>query len=251
MLRIISILIFVLFIVLLPPAALAYVSQDAIPGDSLYPVKRKLEDIILNIATINPTSKAWFALAYTKRRYEETTSLIDKKDNTAASLTLKQLVSQTQSVAIEINQVNDQSQKAQLKEQLKTNITQYQQGLDAAKTQLTQNSSSTRQPNPSPSAQASTPSDNQTHTTAPSPTPNIGSGEGAVSDDDLAKQLEDAGKQLGTIGNSTGASAPAVPPSTDDSDLEAALLGLDGIDVAGFIGILAEQNGKLISLVSP
>lgn len=238
MLRIFSILVLILFIALLPPAALAYVSQDAIPGDQLYPVKRKLEDIILSVASISPTTRAWYALAYSRRRYDETTSLINKKDNTAASLTLKELVDQTSSVASEIQQVNSASQKIQLKEQLNTSIIEYQKGLNTAKTQLGQNQQAVR-PSPTPTGRGQT----------PSPTPAQTSNNHTISNEELQRQIDEANKKLQQINDKTQNSAGTTPPpSTDDSDLYKAISDLDGIDVAGLGAALNSSSSSINSL---
>lgn len=243
MLRIISILVLILFIVLLPPAVLAYASQDALPGEGLYPVKRKLEDIILSLSTINPTTKAWFALAYSRRRFQETTSLIDKKENTAASKTLTELVSQTQSVASQIKQVNDPTQKKQLSTELRNSVTEYKQGLDEAQKQLNQGSITL--PSPTPEASLN-PIEQATPTIAPSPTPNNNSGE--ISNEELARQIEDAKKAL----EQASASTPAAnaPPSPDDSDLYSAMNDLNGIDVTGLGTILNSSTQNISSFIT-
>ncbi len=236
MIRIFSILILILFIVLLPPAALAYASQDAIPGDQLYPVKRKLEDIILSLAAVSPTTRTWFALAYSKRRFSETTSLITKKENTAASQTLKELVDQTSSVASQIQAVNDASQKTQLKEQLKTSIVQYQQGLNAAKTTLDQTQPLNPTPTPDPSGQI-----------IPSPTPSTST---TVSNADLQRQIDEANKKLQEINDQTqSTSNNTPPPASDDSDLNAALTNLNAVNVDGLSSVLSQSTSKLSSFI--
>ena len=69
MIRLLSILTIILAIILFPPATLAVLSNNAVPGDAAYPIKRTLEDVIYAAASINPTSKAWFSAARSDRRY--------------------------------------------------------------------------------------------------------------------------------------------------------------------------------------
>ena len=61
MIRLLSIITLILSIVLFPPASLALISNNAVPGDSIYPIKRFLEDGIYAVASITPGTKAWFS----------------------------------------------------------------------------------------------------------------------------------------------------------------------------------------------
>ncbi|MDO8618848.1 MAG: hypothetical protein Q7R49_02760 [Candidatus Daviesbacteria bacterium] len=130
MARILTILSLIFALVLFPPAVLALVSSNAIPGDGTYPIKRKLEDGILMIASLTPQSKAWFAVERSSRRFKEAAVLLTK--NEQASTTLTELVSQTSTAALEVNQISDPVKKQQLIEQLSESITTYNQGLSTA-----------------------------------------------------------------------------------------------------------------------
>ena len=63
MARLLALATLILSLVLFPPATLAYLSQDAVPGDRMYPIKRGFEDVILTVTSINPWSKAFVATA--------------------------------------------------------------------------------------------------------------------------------------------------------------------------------------------
>ena len=130
MVRLLSIISLILALVLFPPAVLAVISNNAIPGDSTYPIKRSLEDIIFAIASINPVSKAWFAAARTDRRFKEFTVLIAQ--GKGVTDTLNELVEQTQVTASQITQISDEGQKEKLVEQLVGSIEKYDKGLQQA-----------------------------------------------------------------------------------------------------------------------
>lgn len=128
MARLISIIVLILSLVLFPPAALALVSNNAVPGDTVYPIKRKLEDIIFAIASINPTTRAWFAAARSDRRFKEFSTLIAQ--GKSASDTLDELVAQTQVAAEELKKVDDPIKKQELISQLSQSIDKYSQKLE-------------------------------------------------------------------------------------------------------------------------
>lgn len=127
MAKLLGIISLILAIVLFPPAALAVISNNAVPGDAAYPIKRFLEDGIYAVASLTPTTKAWFAAARSDRRFQEVAALITQGKQ--AGDTLNELVEQTQIAASQINQITDQKQKEQLINQLSQSIEKYDQGL--------------------------------------------------------------------------------------------------------------------------
>lgn len=147
--KIISIIVLVILIALFPPAVLAMISQNALPGDFRYPIKRKLEDGILLLASLNPTSRAWFAVSRSNTRFKEATGLLNKGQN--ASEVLTELILQTDSAFQELDQVSDIGQKSDLAGKLSDSITQYDKGLQTAqqnlqtKSETTANSKTTTQ----------------------------------------------------------------------------------------------------------
>ncbi len=133
MIKLLSTIILILVIVLFPPAALAFVSQNAIPGDKIYPIKRGLEDVILKMASVNPNTQAWFSVNVSNRRFDESKALLlQGKD---AEMSLNDLVTSTNIAASEINNL-DSGKKTQLAADLTTSIGQYQTSLVAVQTQL-------------------------------------------------------------------------------------------------------------------
>ncbi len=128
MIRLLTIISIILAVVLFPPASLALISNNAIPGDKTYPIKIGLEDIIYMVASISPTSKAWFSGARSDRRFQELNILATEGKQTGQ--TLNDLVEQTQITANQIANVSDQDQKTKLIEQLSASIEKYDKGLE-------------------------------------------------------------------------------------------------------------------------
>ena len=112
---------------LFPPAAMALVSNNAVPGDITYSVKRTLEDGIFAIASLHPVSRAWFAAARSDRRFEEVTVLLGR--GKSATATLNELVIQTDITIGEIVKIEDTTKKAELINQLVESIEKYDEGL--------------------------------------------------------------------------------------------------------------------------
>lgn len=122
--RISSILFLVVVVVLLIPTGLVLVSQNAIPGDSNYSIKRSLEKVILSIASLHPSTKAYFHADLMNRRYKEAVALIEKGAN--ASESLQELVAQTGTAAQVASALTDNKQKGQYIDQLSKSIDQYE-----------------------------------------------------------------------------------------------------------------------------
>lgn len=171
MVKLLSTIILILAIILFPPAALAFVSQNAIPGDSTYPIKRDLENVILKLASVNPVTQAWFSVNVSNRRFEESKALISQGKQ--ADTTLNELVDQTTIAAQEVNQVPDSSQKQKLNEDLNQSISNYIVTLSQQETNTTYIAIPTTQ---SPPTQTITPTPLSTPNTLltlqlPTPTP--------------------------------------------------------------------------------
>lgn len=155
MIKLLSILSIILAIILFPPAVLAVLSNNAVPGDGTYPIKRSLEDGIFAIASLNPTSKAWFSAARSDRRFKELSTLLAQ--GKSASNTLNELVTQTEIAATQITQVTNINQKEKLIEQLSQSIIKYDEKLQ----QVT------------PTQPLTTPKPTSMSTFTPAPTPEV------------------------------------------------------------------------------
>ncbi len=258
MFKLLATVILILAIVLFPPAILAYVSQDALPGDTLYPVKRKLEDGVLFLASITPQTKAWYALAYSQRRYKETTGLIAKGENKAAGGSLKELVSQTSLAASDIQHVSDPTQKKALIQDLAKSLAEYHKGLTDAKEQLGQPKGQL-QPTPTPATTASpTPRGSATPkpSGSPKPSPSVSptaiptlgptaTPAPSISDEDaeLQKQIDDALAELDKIRaeiDSELNDSSSAPDLSSPSSLSRTSQQIDQVNVDG-LGDISSQ----------
>ncbi|OGE19249.1 hypothetical protein A2871_00130 [Candidatus Daviesbacteria bacterium RIFCSPHIGHO2_01_FULL_41_23] len=182
MIKLLSTLALVFAIVLFPPAVLAVVSNNAVPGDLTYPIKRGLEDIIYAAFSVNRITKTWFAGARSDRRYQEVTVLATKGGK--IKQTLQDLVEQTQVTADQISQVTDPVEKEKLINQLSDSIAKYDAGLAQIAGQIKQPSATapqqplptspalTSQPNAiQPSGSVSSPSDSEAQLPVATPRP--------------------------------------------------------------------------------
>ncbi len=127
MIKLLSIISLILALVLFPPAALAFISNNAVPGDATYPIKRALENVVVAVASVNPKTRAWFSQTRSDTRFKEFSALIAQGKKTTN--TLNELVEQTDIAVSQISQVTDSAEKAKLIEQLSQSIDKYDQGL--------------------------------------------------------------------------------------------------------------------------
>lgn len=125
--KIITVLTLLLAILLFPPASLALISNNAVPGDAAYPLKRGLENVIYVIASLNPITRAWFSAARSDRRFEEIKILVTS--GRSAKDSLQELVLQTDIAVKQIQKVEDPQKKKELIANLQQSIDKYDQGL--------------------------------------------------------------------------------------------------------------------------
>lgn len=206
MLKIFSLFVTIILIVLFPPAVLAFISNNAVPGDLTYPIKRKLEDGILVLASVNPTTKAYFQINRSDRRFKEATALIKRNTNSASSL--NELTDQVSFTIDDLKKITDNTQKKQLAQQLSQSITGYDQTLaqyqkDYVPPEANINPSNPpTQSNPSATVEPSSikPSPSAVQLTNPSPsvfhTPSPSSSSSVPPPNDQQKQIDEARRKL-------------------------------------------------------
>lgn len=126
----------VVFFALLPITVLIFLSQDSIPGDFFYPVKRSMENVILAAASVNPATRAAFTTDLTATRFKEAQSLVISKANASG---LSTFVDEVQAAQVEVSHLQNPTEKANAEEKLAIKIDQYQNSLDTlqVKTQQT------------------------------------------------------------------------------------------------------------------
>ena len=164
MVKIINTILLIIAILLFPPSALALISNNAVPGDTIYPLKRVLENGIIVLASVNPTTKAWFATARSDRRFEEYEILVGQGKSTDESL--NELVAQADVAASQIAEVSDSTQKATLIEKLSGSLEKY----DSTLKQLSEAPTSTPQNNTSTSVVSTSPRPTNSISPGPSAT---------------------------------------------------------------------------------
>ena len=142
MVGLLSKLLIVIIVILAIPTGLVLISQDSVPGDSTYPIKKSLEGVIIAAASLNPVTRAYFNVDFAKRRYNETIKVVKRGDNNTQSL--QDLVKQTRSAAKSINQISDLSLKEQYKKDLRKQIVDYQSGLLSLQTDWEKNAKTTQ-----------------------------------------------------------------------------------------------------------
>lgn len=126
----------IIFFTLLPFAVLIFLSQDSIPGDFFYPVKRGLESVILAAASVNPATRAAFRTDLTERRFEEAQSLVISESNTSG---LSTFIDDVQGTQLEVANLKDETQRIKAEEKLITKLGEYQAGLSAMEAKTEQN----------------------------------------------------------------------------------------------------------------
>lgn len=196
----------VLILIFLIPTGLVLASQDALPGDAAYPIKRELENGIFAVASLTPQSKAFFSSNLSQRRFKEALALVKRNDE-RSSESLTALVSQTQAAATDIQNISDPAAKQEYVANLTKQIDEYRQGF--SNTQINTQPNSVPSPvsivqptviptikllpgEPTPTVVTSTPT-----LVPPSPTPvPSSSSSGNQQVDDTLKQLDQIKKDL-------------------------------------------------------
>lgn len=169
MARLLAILTIFLAIALFPPAVLALLSNNAVPGDRTYPIKRALEDIVYAISSVNPTSKAWFSAARSDRRFEEISVLVAQKKST--SETIIELVNQTKISADQIKDLGNGIEKKQLADKFNASVQKYVEKLkEYSKESESEQVEVLPMPTPTPASTIS-PLPTTTPTSIPTPIP--------------------------------------------------------------------------------
>ncbi len=136
-------------IALFPPAILAYISQDALPGDIRYPVKRLVENGVMTIASINPNTKAMFSVSQSNSRLKEMLAVAAKGEDTQSLI--DEIIKQNEETVAEISRVSDVNRRQELIKEFQKNSTDSQTKLakayqtQSASTAKTNNTSNTKQ----------------------------------------------------------------------------------------------------------
>ena len=138
--------------ILTPIFFIAFLSQNSLPGELLYPVKRGVEGVIIAAASVNPTTKAFLHSDLADRRFSEAEKLLLSQADTAP---LNDLVLQVQSAETAIAAA-EPAKQAELATKVIAQIDSYEAKLTNTAAQI--------QSSPQPFAQAPTQTQTQTQT---------------------------------------------------------------------------------------
>lgn len=113
----------VLLFLFAPLTLLILLSQNTVPGDLFYPVKRGLEGIVLAAASASPATRVAFRTDLTERRFKEAEKLLLAKADTSA---LNSFITEVQSTQAEIDALSNLLEKEKTTEKLIAKIDDYQ-----------------------------------------------------------------------------------------------------------------------------
>lgn len=197
----------VILFALLPVTVLIFLSQDSIPGDLFYPVKRSLENVILAAASVNPATRAAFRTDLTETRFKEAQGLVVSKSNVSG---LSTFIDEVQSTQLEVTNLKDDTQRIKAEEKLIDKLEEYQNGLSALSAKTEQNiiayqsqqTLTTIPPTSDPNLPLATP----TFTPTPTPTP--------------VKQASSASPEASAPTSAPSPTiAPTVPPQQENTQV--------------------------------
>jgi hypothetical protein len=142
----------------LPVTVLIFLSQNTIPGDLFYPVKRGLEKVVLAGASLSPVTRAAFATSLTEERFKEAQSLVLEQSDTGG---LNTFISDVSTVQIEVEGLKNSIERKKAEEKLIEKIEEYEKGLLTLQSKAEQklfvsSANDTLSPSPSPTQETPT-----------------------------------------------------------------------------------------------
>ena len=129
------------FVALLPFTILILLSQNSIPGDLFYPIKRGMENVVLAAAFVSPATRAAFRTDLTTERFDEAEKLLLARSDIKG---LKEFVREIQAAQTEVSAISDTVRKKELQEKIQTSVIEYQKRLNVVKVQLVVREQSTQ-----------------------------------------------------------------------------------------------------------
>lgn len=114
------------FFAFLPITVLVLLSQNTIPGDLFYPIKRGMENVVLAAATVSPATRVAFRTDLTGRRFDEAEKLLLARADTTG---LSDFVKEVQTAQQEVSTLSNQESKKESTEKLIKKIDEYQNKL--------------------------------------------------------------------------------------------------------------------------
>lgn len=159
----------VALIFLAPVALLIFLSQDTIPGDLFYPIKRGMEGVVLAAASVNPATRVAFRTDLTQKRFNEAEKLLLASagfseglvQSGQATKALDSLVNEVATAQEEVSSLSNSQNRTELTEKLIDKIDEYQNKLAKVQAQT---------PSPTNTPVPTSPPQQPQATTVPSPT---------------------------------------------------------------------------------
>lgn len=155
-----------IFFTLLPIATLILLSQNSIPGDLFYPIKRGMEGVVLAAASVSPATRAAFRTDLTTRRFDEAEKLLLTNSDIKG---LKDFVAEIQAAQTEVSAISDPTKKQKLQQKIQTSVIEYEKRLNEVKAQLATREQATS-PTP-PNTSVPVPTSKAGQLSIPTPTP--------------------------------------------------------------------------------
>ena len=116
-----------ILVLLAPITLLIFMSQNSLPGDFFYPIKRGLEGVVLAASSVSPATKVAFKTDLTNTRYKEAEALLllAKSDTRG----LSDFVTEVQTTQNDVLRLSNMEDRKRLSGELITKIDEYQQKL--------------------------------------------------------------------------------------------------------------------------
>lgn len=131
--RVFGVSIWIILFLFAPPTVLVLLSQNSLPGDLIYPVKRGMESAILAIASVSPATKTAFRTDLTTTRFKEAQTLLLNRSDTTG---LTSFIAEIKTTQQELVSLSDENKKKELTEKLLTKIDGYQNTLTQTESQI-------------------------------------------------------------------------------------------------------------------
>ena len=191
---------------LVPFVILGVFAEMSLPGEALYPMKRGIERLVLNIDSLNKSAQALYQIHLASSRFDEANKLLEVNYNPDQ---LAAFVNQVQDAKLAIEALPAGPQREQARAQLIASITTYQQAL--AKTQNKIESSLTHSSNSQP---VTSPKTSTTSTSVIVTSAQTQSGMKTSAGEESSSGTEPTRTQTATAGNSA---VPTAAPDVQDT----------------------------------
>lgn len=209
---------FLLFL-FVPATALGYFAEKSIPGQSLYPVKRGIESMVLVLQSINPYGKSLYYQTLATKRVDEAGVLIAQADASGdfsgsiseGDTTLNEIVISIQKSVATTKTIKNPEEKKKAQQQLATSIQKYQSQLTQMHYVIEQHNDTTyTTPTPTPVTTATAHADTPTPTPPPDPADNEAA---AALEDHIDQTQEDLQTITDTLEHDENIVAPSPTPT--------------------------------------